>query len=110
MKMQQAIANLFGNPLVLGNKVTYYSNEILFFEGDINYTWIHFESGQQKIIAQTLLAIQQKIKSENFTRISRKHLVNRKFIAEVGRDYVVLSDKTVLPISRRRKRSVLLGE
>ncbi len=108
--MQNAIANLFGIPLVLGGKVTYFSNEILFFEGDINYTWIHFKSGEQKIVAQTLLAIQQKIISGNFTRISRKHLVNRKFISEVRDGFVILTDKTVLPISRRRKRSVLLGE
>ena len=104
--MQNAIANLFGNPLVLGNKMTYYSNDILYFEGDINYTWIHFKSGKQKIVAHTLLFIQQKIESENFTRISRKHLVNRKFIKEVRDGFVILTDKTVLPISRRRRSTI----
>jgi DNA-binding LytR/AlgR family response regulator len=95
--------NYFGKPLIIGRRTRVYSNEILFFEGDINYTWIHFKSGKQKIIARTLIYVQQKVDAENFARVSRKHLVNRKFIVEVGKDFVVLSDKTVLPISRRRR-------
>jgi len=103
--------NRLGIPLIIGSRTTtLYSNEILFFEGDINYTWIHFISGKHKIVARTLLYIEQKTASEIFTRISRKHLVNRKFIVEVGDDFVVLSDKIVLPIARRRKREFLMGE
>ncbi len=105
--MQQHITNYFGMPLILGSKTKLFSNEILFFEGDINYTWIHFKSGKQTVIARTLLFIEQKTNTENFIRINRKYLVNRKFIVEVGNDFVVLTDKTVLPISRRRKRGML---
>lgn len=36
--MQHTTANRFGTPLIIGNRTTLYSNEILFFEGDINYT------------------------------------------------------------------------
>jgi DNA-binding LytR/AlgR family response regulator len=104
--MQRHITNYFGNPLVLSHKTKLFANEILFFEGDINYTWIHFISGKQRVIAKTLLHIEEKTISENFIRVSRKHLVNRKFIAEIERDCVVLSDKTVLPISRRRRGSI----
>lgn len=71
---------------------------------------LEFISGKHKIVARTLLYVQQKTKTENFIRINRKYLVNRKFIVEVGEDFVVLSDKTVLPISRRRKREMLVGE
>ena len=101
--MQQYITNYVGSPLVLSHKTKIFADEILFFEGDINYTWIHFASGKQSVIARTLLYIQNKTEPENFIRINRKYLVNRKFIVEVGEDFVVLSDKTVLPISRRRK-------
>jgi DNA-binding LytR/AlgR family response regulator len=107
--MQQHIANYFGTPLTIGNRTKLFSNEILFFEGDVNYTWIHFASGKQKVVARTLLYIEQKTDTENFIRINRKYLVNRKFITEIGADYVVLTDKTVLPISRRRKRGMLVG-
>jgi DNA-binding LytR/AlgR family response regulator len=101
--MESISTNYFGNPLIFGKRTKVYSNEILFFEGDINYSRIHFKSGKQRLISRTLLYVEQKITTELFTRISRKHLVNRKFIVEVGKDFVVLSDKTVLPISRRRR-------
>lgn len=104
--MQQHIANYCGNPLILGHKTKLFANEILFFEGDVNYTWIHFHSGKLRVIAKTLLHIEGRTKPENFIRVSRKHLVNRKFIAQIERDCVVLSDKTVLPISRRRRGSI----
>ena len=100
-------ANHFGTPIILGKYTTVFSNEILFFEGDINYTWIHYSiSLNKKVLAKTLSEIEGKIQSENFVRVSRKHLVNRKFIVEIGRDFVLLSDDTVLPVSRRRRRGL----
>jgi hypothetical protein len=93
--------------LVLGHKTKLFANEVLFFQGDANYTKIHFLSGKPKLIARTLPYIQQKTEDKMFTRISRKHLLNRKFIVEIGADFVVLSDKTILPIVRRRKRELL---
>ncbi len=106
--MQQHITNLFGTPLIIGSKTKLFSNEILFFEGDVNYTWVHFISGKQTVIARTLLHIQQKTEHENFVRINRKYLVNRKFIVEIGENFVVLTDKTVLSISRRRRGNIFL--
>jgi DNA-binding LytR/AlgR family response regulator len=103
MNVQQHITNHFGSPINLGGKTKLFCNEILFFEGDINYTRIHFISGKQRLVARTLLYIQQKTNVESFIRINRKYLVNRKFIVEVMADFVVLTDDTVLPISRRRK-------
>jgi DNA-binding LytR/AlgR family response regulator len=102
--MQKQSANFFGTPIFIGNRTKLYSNEILFFEGDINYSWIHFKSGKQKkVVACTLLHIEQQTEAETFVRISRKHLVNRMFIEEINKGFVILSDKTVLPIARRRK-------
>ena len=107
--MKTTATSFFGVPLIIGKRTIVYSNEILFFEGAINYTWIHFKSGKQKVIARTLIYVQQKIDSETFARVSRKHLVNRKFIVEIGKDFVVLSNNTVLPISRRRKHEFLIS-
>jgi DNA-binding LytR/AlgR family response regulator len=105
----QISINYFGTPLIIGSRTKIYSNEILFFEGDINYSRIHFKTGKQRVISRTLLYIEQKIATDSFARISRKYLVNRKFIVEVGKDFVVLLDKTVLPISRRRRGDFLVG-
>ena len=62
--MQQHITNNFGTPLIIGIRTKLFSNEILFFEGDVNYTWIHFKSGKQRVIARTLLYIEQKTNTE----------------------------------------------
>ncbi|MES2516874.1 MAG: LytTR family DNA-binding domain-containing protein [Bacteroidota bacterium] len=97
-------ANYFGNPLILGRRTTVFANEVLFFEGDINYTWIHFVVPKhKKVLSKTLHEIESKINSDNFVRVSRKHLVNRKFIVEVRRTHIVLTDGSVLQISRRRR-------
>jgi DNA-binding LytR/AlgR family response regulator len=100
--------NYFGMPLIIGIRTKLYANDILFFEGEVNYARVHFKSGKQTLIARTLLYIQNKINTENFIRINRKYLVNRKFIVEVGEGYVVLSDKTILAISRRRRGEFLV--
>jgi hypothetical protein len=97
-------ANFSGSSILLDRKTRVFSNEILFFEGELNYTWIHYSiKSKKKILAKTLAVIEDKVNSGNFVRVSRKHLVNRKYIVEVGHDFVILSDKTILPISRRRR-------
>lgn len=101
--------NYFGNAFVLDRNITVYSNEVLYFEGKINYTYIHLTSGKPKMLARTLLLVEGKVGKESFARISRKHLVNRKFITEIGLDYVVLCNKLTLSISRRRKQEFLNG-
>jgi DNA-binding LytR/AlgR family response regulator len=95
--------NYFGNPFVLGKYTTLFANEVLYFEGEINYTHIHLISGKSKLLAKTLLTVENTIASTDFIRISRKHLVNRKFIVEVGRDFVLLSNNIILPVARRRR-------
>ncbi len=67
-------ANFSGSSILLDRKTRVFSNEILFFEGDINYTWIHYAiSSNKKLLAKTLLEIEGKIQAENFVRVSRKH-------------------------------------
>ncbi|MES2518087.1 MAG: LytTR family DNA-binding domain-containing protein [Bacteroidota bacterium] len=96
------------NLLYISTQITVCIDEILFFEGDVNYTWIHFKSRKKKVLARTLSFIQQKIENQNFTRISRKFLVNRKYITETGNNFVVIANKVILPVSRRRRRNFLL--
>lgn len=95
--------NYFGNPFVLGKYTTLFPHEVLYFEGEVNYTHIYLITGKKKLLAKTLLKIENTIDSDAFVRISRKHLVNRKFIVEVGRDFVMLTNDLMLPIARRRR-------
>jgi hypothetical protein len=49
--------NYFGVPLIIGIRTKLYANDILFFEGEINYARVHFKSGKQTLIARTLSSI-----------------------------------------------------
>ena len=53
--------NYFGNPFVLGKFTTFFANEILYFEGEINYTHIHFATGKRKLLAKTLLRLKTQL-------------------------------------------------
>ena len=53
--------NYFGNPFTLGKFTTLFANEILYFEGEVNYTHIHLTTGKQKMLAKTLLTIENTI-------------------------------------------------
>lgn len=56
--------NHFGSPIILSRNTTVFSNEILFFEGDINYTWIHYSiSLNKKVLAKTLSEIEGKFRA-----------------------------------------------
>jgi DNA-binding LytR/AlgR family response regulator len=79
------------------------ANDVLYCEGDSNYTRIYLRSGRFVMLALTLTIVENRIGSESFVRINRKYLVNRKHIAEIGENYVVMSNKMTLPIARRRK-------
>jgi two-component system LytT family response regulator len=87
---------------VIGRKAYFSTSDILFLEGDINYTFIHFITGKKTVIAQTLGTVHTKI-DDSFVRINRKYIVNRNFITSVSRDFVELTNKQILPISRRRR-------
>jgi DNA-binding LytR/AlgR family response regulator len=101
--MKTITKTYLGDACKLARNMKLCVNEVLYCEGEANYTHIHLISGKPKTLARTLLIIETRIASESFVRISRKHLVNRKFIAEIGTDYVLLSNKMTLPISRWRR-------
>ncbi|MDI9874713.1 MULTISPECIES: LytTR family DNA-binding domain-containing protein [Bacteroidota] len=88
--------------LTIGRKYFYFSQDIMYFEGSINYTFVHLQTGRKDVMAQTIGRVATKT-DEGFVRISRKHLVNRQYIRVVHRDYVELLDKSILPIARRRR-------
>jgi len=91
--------------LTIGRKYFYFSQDIMYFEGSINYTFVYLQTGRKDIMAQTIGRVAMKT-DEGFVRISRKHLVNRQYISSIHKDHVELLDKSILPIARRRRRNV----
>ncbi|MEA5429465.1 MULTISPECIES: LytR/AlgR family response regulator transcription factor [Arcicella] len=95
--------HIFQVQFKLGKRATFFANDIIFFEGEINYTRIHFAMGKTRLISKTLSNVEERVNANCFLRINRKYLVNQKFISKIGRKSIVLLDGRILPISRRKR-------
>jgi len=75
-----------------------------------NYTCVYFENGKKMLFSKTLKDFEELLSSSGFERIHHSHLINLNHLTNfVNKDggYVVLSDKSTLPVSQR-KRSQLI--
>lgn len=71
-----------------------------------SYTRIHFENGKKLLIAKTLKEFDEMLSDYDFERIHNSHIINMKHMTSyVNKDggYVVMSDRSTLPISQRKK-------
>ncbi len=80
--------------------------EILFCEGDRNYTHVHFAHRPKLTLSITMRILHERLGESQFLRISRSTLVNRDSIAGYEGYEVVLRNGLLLPVSRRRREYV----
>lgn len=82
--------------------------DILFLRGDINYTEFHLVNGKKVVSSTTLLRHQEKL--DGFLRVSRKYLVNPRYITEIenthGVRQVLMLNGERIAVARRRKPSL----
>ncbi len=83
-------------------------SEILFFEGESNYTRIHFNDGSKVLVSYTLKKVMEALPaSSRFLRIHRTYVVNTLFVSDRIENpeghYFILVNGLTLPISRRRR-------
>ena len=87
-------------------------DDIIYLQGNINYTLIHLYNGKIKLSPRTLLYHIQHSLNDSFIRIHRAYIVNKKYIKDneisdiKHTTSLFLKDETQLPVSRR-KRNVL---
>ena len=83
-------------------------DQILFLEGEINYTSFHFQSRKRTVIAHPLKYFEADLLPHGFIRIHRSHIVNSCFVksANLLENTVTLVDGTVLRVARRRVKEV----
>ena len=79
---------------------------ILFLEGNRNYTIIHRTNGRRIIAAKTLAYFEDILSDKAFFRIHRSFLLNRSQLKGWEGEQLVLQDGKLLPVSRRRKKAV----
>ncbi len=84
--------------------------DIVYCEASSNYTILHFTDGKKQMVTRTLKEYEDLLADCDFFRIHNSYLVNMNCVKQYIRGeggQIVLSNTTVLDVSKRRKESFL---
>lgn len=85
-------------------------NEIIRCEADISYTTFFLEDGNRITVSHTLKEYEDILLEYNFYRSHKSHLINldkiKRYVKKDG-GYIEMADKSIVPISRRKKDELL---
>ena len=84
--------------------------EIIRCKSDNNYTTFYFKDKSKILVSKTLKYYADILKEVGFLRVHQSHLVNIKYIKEFIKSdggYLILSDKSNIPVSVRKRNEVL---
>ena len=88
-------------------------SDILYLEGNINYTLIHLRNGKVKLSPRTLLFHVNNSLNESFIRIHRAFCVNKQYIENYDEkqnaNVIFLKSGVQLAVSRRKRHLLLEG-
>jgi two-component system, LytTR family, response regulator len=107
--LQQKNPENFKLALSTSEGVSFYDpSEILYCEGENNYTRFVFTKNKPMLVSKTLGEYEDLLAEHGFLRIHKSHLVNAKYVTKVDRDGLLqMSDGKQLVISKRRKEMVM---
>ncbi|HPJ10276.1 MAG TPA: LytTR family DNA-binding domain-containing protein [Flavobacterium sp.] len=83
---------------------------ILRCSAESNYTCVYFTNGKKLLFSKTLKDFEDLLCASGFERIHHSHIINLNHLTNfVNKDggYVVLSDKSTLPVSQRKKAQLI---
>jgi DNA-binding LytR/AlgR family response regulator len=93
--------------LILNHKSSkkVFVEDVIFLEGDINYTIFHLEDGRQKTVAHSLKFYEAFLETHGFLRIHRSYMINPIHIKNFNHEQykVVMNTGQEAMISRRKK-------
>lgn len=85
-------------------------NDIIRCKSDNNYTEFFMNDGQKIVVGKTLKYFADMLKELDFLRVHQSHLINLQYIKEFIKSdggYLVLKNKTTIPVSVRKKNEVI---
>lgn len=80
-------------------------NDIMYCEGDVNYTKIHTYDGRLIMVSRTLKDVEELLSSHYFYRTHKSYLVNLNYIKSYSRSEnfgIFLDNNLWLPVSTRK--------
>lgn len=85
----------------------YDPSEILYCEGENNYTRFTFIKHRPMLVSKTLGEYEDLLGDHGFLRIHKSYLVNARYVSKVDKEGVLMNDGKQLFISKRRKELVM---
>lgn len=85
-------------------------DNILKCSAESNYTCVYFTNGKKILFSKTLRDFEELLNESGFERIHHSHIINlNHLVSFVNKDggYVILSDKSTLPVSQRKKMHLM---
>ena len=78
--------------------------DIIYIEGERNYSFIHLVGGTKKLCSKTLSDLEDLLDDKNFFRCHKSHIINAVHISRVlNNGSIQLSSNITLQVSRRKK-------
>lgn len=91
----------------VGGRTKLFSEDVAYFEANVNYTIIHYYQGKTKIVATTIGQIHERIGEEcGFIRPNRSYLINLQFVDNYQLGELLLQNNLKVNVSRRRKKQL----
>ncbi|HMU46863.1 MAG TPA: LytTR family DNA-binding domain-containing protein [Chitinophagaceae bacterium] len=84
--------------------------EIICCEANSNYTNVHMQEGQKRVISKTLKEFEDMLSVYHFFRPHNSYLINLKRVKEFVRGdggYLVMENKMRIPVSKNRKEELM---
>ncbi|MES2566542.1 MAG: response regulator transcription factor [Bacteroidota bacterium] len=69
-----------------------FHQHILWLEAEGNYTTIYLQNDKRRVIRTTLSELEEQLASNNFIRIHKSYLVNKKHITEVRTGSLIINE------------------
>lgn len=85
-------------------------DDIVRCQSDNNYSEFFMKDGQKILVSKTLKYFADMLKEYQFLRVHQSHLVNLQYIKEFIKSdggYLVLQNKTTIPVSVRKRQEVI---
>ncbi len=84
--------------------------DIIHCESKSNYTILFLNNGTDIIVSKSIKSYSTLLEEYGFVRVHRSHLINIKYIEffdKRGDGFILLNNKTKIPVSSRNKQSLL---
>jgi len=83
--------------------------DIIRCQSEDNYTYFFLADGKKIVVSKTLKEYDELLTEHKFLRVHHSHLVNGKRIVEFRKneEMLLLSDKSMVPVSSRKKQDVI---